>query len=94
MPADSTSSWTTVRDFLQNGDSRATSCFRRTQWDQLCLIASDANRHLECVALDQVTCGLNNVVRLLEFLRQESLGSPGPHQNYNISPSRQRRARD
>ncbi|KAK4042138.1 hypothetical protein C8A01DRAFT_44791 [Parachaetomium inaequale] len=41
--------------------------FRRTQWDQQCLIASDANRHLECVALDQVTSGLNNLVRLLEF---------------------------
>ncbi|KND89254.1 hypothetical protein TOPH_06170 [Tolypocladium ophioglossoides CBS 100239] len=67
MPADSASSWTTVDDFLQNGDSRAARCFRRTQWDQLCLIASNANRHLECVALYQVTSGLNNVVRLLEF---------------------------
>lgn len=65
--SDSTSSWTTVQDFLQNGDSRAASCFRRTRWDQLCLIASNANRDLECVALDQVTSGLNNVVRLLEF---------------------------
>ncbi|KAK3997965.1 hypothetical protein QBC44DRAFT_376395 [Cladorrhinum sp. PSN332] len=69
MPADSTS-WTTVADFLQSGDSRAVSCFRRTQWDQLCLIASNANRHLKCVALDQVTSGLNNVVRLLEFSNQ------------------------
>ncbi|KAI9670788.1 MAG: hypothetical protein M1817_003899 [Caeruleum heppii] len=67
MPADLTSSWTTVDDFLQSGDSRAVRCFRRTHWDQLCLIASDANRHLKCVALDQVTSGLNNVVRLLEF---------------------------
>lgn len=67
MPADSASSWTTVDDFLQNGDSRAAKCFRQTQWDQLCLVASNANRHLECVALDQVTSGLNNVVRLLEF---------------------------
>ncbi|KAK4031190.1 hypothetical protein C8A01DRAFT_21559, partial [Parachaetomium inaequale] len=46
---------------------KAARRFRRTQWDQLCLIASNANRHLECVALDQVTSGLNNVVRLLEF---------------------------
>lgn len=67
MPADSASSWTTVDNFLQNGDSRAARCFRQTQWDQLCLVASNANRHLECVALDQVTSGLNNVVRLLEF---------------------------
>jgi hypothetical protein len=55
------------RRFLQDGDSRAVSCFRRAQWAQLCLIASNVNRHLECVALDQVTSGLNNVVRLLEF---------------------------
>ena len=61
------SSWATVHDFLQKGDSRAASCFRRTRWDQLCLIASNYNRHLECVALDQVTSGLNNIVRLLEF---------------------------
>jgi aminoglycoside phosphotransferase (APT) family kinase protein len=28
---------------------------------------STENRHLECIALDQVTSGLNNLVRLLEF---------------------------
>jgi hypothetical protein len=68
MSAGSTSSpWTTVHDFLRNGDSRAISCFRRTRWDKLCLIASNANRHLACVALDQVTSGMNNLVRLLEF---------------------------
>ena len=68
MAPDSTSSsWATVDDFLQTGDSRAVNCFRRTQWDQLCLIASNANRHLECVALDQITSGLNNLVRLLKF---------------------------
>ncbi|KAK3298367.1 kinase-like domain-containing protein [Chaetomium fimeti] len=67
MPPDSTSSWVTIHDFLQNGHSRATSYFRRTQWDQLCLIASNTNRHLECFALDKVTGGLNNLVRLLEF---------------------------
>ncbi|KAK4196257.1 hypothetical protein QBC40DRAFT_313936 [Triangularia verruculosa] len=71
MPADSaSSSWTTVDDFLQSGDSRAVRCFQRTQWDQLCLVASNANCHLECTALDQVTSGLNNVVRLLEFSDQ------------------------
>jgi hypothetical protein len=67
VPVDLTSPWTTVDDFLQSGDSRAVRCFRRTRWDQLCLIASGANRHLGCVALDRVTSGLNNVVRLLEF---------------------------
>ncbi len=63
-------SWTTVHDFLQNADSRAATCCRRTQWDQLCLVASKANRDLECEALDQVTSGLNNVIRLLEFSDQ------------------------
>ena len=63
-------SWITVHDFLQNADSRAATCFRRTRWDQLCLIASKANRDVECAALDQVTSGLNNVVRLLEFSDQ------------------------
>ncbi|KAL2755378.1 hypothetical protein ACRALDRAFT_211377 [Sodiomyces alcalophilus JCM 7366] len=49
------------------GDSDATSCFQQTQWDQLCLIASDSNGHMECKALDQVASGRNNLVRLLEF---------------------------
>lgn len=40
---------------------------REAQWDQLCHVASNANSSLGCVALDQVACGLNNVVRLLEF---------------------------
>lgn len=31
------------------------------------MIASNSNGHMECKALDQVTSGLNNVVRLLEF---------------------------
>jgi hypothetical protein len=30
-------------------------------------IASNSNRYLQCVALDQVTSGANNVVRLLQF---------------------------
>ncbi|KAK4140282.1 uncharacterized protein C8A04DRAFT_40069 [Dichotomopilus funicola] len=63
----SSSFWATVNDFLQSADSRAARCFRQTQWDQLCIIASKANRWLECVALDRVTSGFNNVVRLLEF---------------------------
>ena len=63
-------SWTTVHDFLQDGDRRAASCFRRVQWDQICLIASKANHDVECVALDLVTSGLNNLVRLLEFSDQ------------------------
>ncbi|KAH6634628.1 hypothetical protein B0J18DRAFT_471501 [Chaetomium sp. MPI-SDFR-AT-0129] len=67
MPEDSSSFWTTVNDFLQSADSRAAGCFRQTQWDQLCILASNANHRLECVALDQVTSGLNNIVRLLEF---------------------------
>lgn len=61
------SSWSTVHDFHQNGDSRAVACLRRTRWNQLCCAASAANRRLECVALDQVASGLNNIVRLLEF---------------------------
>ncbi len=69
MPSASTS-WTTVLEFLQNADSRAATCFRRTPWNQLCLSASKANRGLQCVPLDQVTSGLNNVVRLLEFSDQ------------------------
>lgn len=67
MPPESSSSWTTVNDFLESADSQAAMCFRQTQWDQLCIIASNKNHRLECIALDQVTSGLNNVVRLLEF---------------------------
>ncbi|KAK2051006.1 hypothetical protein LY76DRAFT_557687 [Colletotrichum caudatum] len=60
-------SWTTVQDFLQNSDQQAIGCFNQVNWDQLCRIASDANRGLECVTLDQITSGLNNVVRQLQF---------------------------
>lgn len=68
MTSNPTAAWTTVHNFLQNADSRAASCFQRTRWDQLCRIASKANGdNLECVPLDQVNSGLNNVVRLLEF---------------------------
>lgn len=67
MSADSASSWTSVKDFLESSGRRAVIRFQRTQWDQLCLIAANANRHLQCVALDQVTSGANNIVRLLQF---------------------------
>ncbi|WQF84226.1 Putative aminoglycoside phosphotransferase, protein kinase-like domain superfamily [Colletotrichum destructivum] len=66
MATDSTS-WTRVQDFLQNSDHQTIACFNQVNWDQLCRIASDANRSLECVTLDQITSGLNNVVRQLEF---------------------------
>lgn len=67
MPTDSASSWTSVKDFLESSGRRAVVHFQRTQWDQLYLIASNSNRHLPCVALDQVTSGANNIVRLLQF---------------------------
>lgn len=67
MSADSASSWTSVKDFIESSGRRAVIRFQRTQWDQLCLIAANANRHLQCVALDQVTSGANNIVRLLQF---------------------------
>ncbi|KAJ5249537.1 hypothetical protein N7524_011853 [Penicillium chrysogenum] len=60
-------SWTTERDFLKKCDSETTDCFHRTQWGELCRIASDLAGHLECVALDQVASGLNNIVRVLKF---------------------------
>ncbi|KAL0941928.1 uncharacterized protein CTRU02_204691 [Colletotrichum truncatum] len=66
MATDS-ASWTTVQEFLQNNDQQTISCFNQVNWDQLCRIASGANCSLECVALDQVANGLNNIVRQLEF---------------------------
>ncbi|KAK2020884.1 hypothetical protein LX32DRAFT_605704 [Colletotrichum zoysiae] len=65
--ATNSTSWATVRDFLQDSDRQANACFNQVDWDQLCRIASDANRGLECVALDRVASGLNNVVRQLRF---------------------------
>lgn len=67
MPTNSASSWTSVKDFLESSGRRAVVRFQRTQWDQLYLITSNSNRHLPCVALDQVTSGANNIVRLLQF---------------------------
>ncbi|KAL4935705.1 hypothetical protein BDV06DRAFT_234005 [Aspergillus oleicola] len=66
MSTNSTS-WKTVQSFLQNSDSQTTDCFHQTQWGELCRIASDHAGQFECVALDQVASGLNNIVRLLEF---------------------------
>lgn len=63
----SSTSWTTEHDFLKKCDSQTADCFHRTQWDELCRIASDLAGHLECVALDQVASGLNNIVRVLKF---------------------------
>ena len=61
------SSWSTVQAFLENSDSQTSHCFHQTQWDELCRVASGLAGHLECVALDRVASGLNNIVRLLEF---------------------------
>ncbi|KAK1572702.1 uncharacterized protein LY79DRAFT_569787 [Colletotrichum navitas] len=65
--ATTSTSWTAVQDFLQNSDYQTIACFNQVNWDQLCRIASDANRSLECVPLDQIASGLNNLVRQLEF---------------------------
>lgn len=64
------SSWNTVQDFLQDSDNQTTDCFHQTRWDELCRIASGFAGDLECMALYQVTSGLNNIVRVLEFSDQ------------------------
>lgn len=64
------SSWIAVQDFLQGSDSQTVDCFRQTRWDELCRIASGLSGDLKCIALDQVTSGLNNIVRVLEFSDQ------------------------
>lgn len=68
MSTESTS-WNTIQNFLQDCDSQTADCFHRTQWDELCQIASSA-AGMQCVALDQLASGLNNIVRLLEFSNQ------------------------
>jgi hypothetical protein len=68
MSTESTS-WTTVQRFLQDSDSQTGDCFRRTQWDELCRIASGFAGQ-GCIALDQVTSALNNIARVLEFSDQ------------------------
>jgi hypothetical protein len=67
MSTDS-SSWSTVQVFLEKSDtdSQTARCFHQTRWDELCRVASGL-AGLECVALDRVASGLNNIVRLLEF---------------------------
>ena len=85
MPPESTS-WTTIQSFLEESDSQTADCFRRTQWDELCRIASGFAGHLECQALDQVTSGLNNIVRLLKFSDQ-TLWAARIHIRRNASPT-------
>ncbi|CAG8275753.1 unnamed protein product [Penicillium olsonii] len=60
-------SWSTEQAFLEKCDSQTADCFHRTQWNELCRIASGLVGNLECVALDQVASGLNNIVRVLKF---------------------------
>lgn len=60
-------SWTNVQDFLQENDSQTGDRFHRTQWDELCRIASGIAGQPECKALDELACGLYNIVRPLEF---------------------------
>ncbi|KAJ5158617.1 uncharacterized protein N7500_008268 [Penicillium coprophilum] len=62
-------SWTTTQVFLQDSDTHTADCFRRTQWDELCRVASGLAGQ-QCIALDQVASGLNNIVRVLEFSDQ------------------------
>ena len=60
-------SWSTVEAFLKKSDTKTIHCFHQAQWDKLCRIASGIAGNVECIALDQVANGLNNIVRLLEF---------------------------
>lgn len=64
---DENASWVPVPEFLQHDDTDAVSCFKRTQWDRLCVVASTAKHGVGCVLLDRVAAGLNNIVRLLDF---------------------------
>ncbi|KAK5788374.1 hypothetical protein VI817_009332 [Penicillium citrinum] len=61
------SSWSTVEAFLEKNDSQTSYWFHETQWDELCRHAADLAGQSQCVALDRVTCGLNNITRVLEF---------------------------
>jgi len=42
-------------------------CIERTNWSELCRFASERNRDMPCRPLSDMTNGLHNVVRLLEF---------------------------
>jgi hypothetical protein len=39
----------------------------RTNWDELCAVASRINKDLPCCPLDKITHGMNNLDRLLRF---------------------------
>lgn len=65
--ATSSSSWATVLDFLQSSSSKAIEAFQKAHWDEICRIASKHYNSKGCRALDSVACGMNNVVRMLEF---------------------------
>ncbi|KAJ5713875.1 uncharacterized protein N7483_011056 [Penicillium malachiteum] len=69
MSAES-SSWSSVQKFLENSDIQTVDYFQRTKWDELCRTASGPAGDLECIALDQVASGLNNIVRVLHFSDQ------------------------
>ncbi|KAJ5691108.1 hypothetical protein N7488_011843 [Penicillium malachiteum] len=69
MSAES-SSWSSVQRFLEKSDIQTVDYFRRTKWDELCRTASGLAEDLECLALDQVASGLNNIVRVLQFSDQ------------------------
>ena len=60
----------TEHDFLERFDSQTADCFHGIQWNELCRIASGLACHLECMVLDQVASGLNNIVRVLKFSNQ------------------------
>lgn len=60
-------SWVNVQDFLQENDRQTADCFHRTQWNELCRIASGLAGQVECKALDELARGLYNIVRPLEF---------------------------
>ncbi|KAJ6036430.1 hypothetical protein N7540_000709 [Penicillium herquei] len=64
------SSWSSVQKFLEASDTETVDHFQRTKWHELCRTASGITGELECIALDQVASGLNNIVRVLQFSDQ------------------------
>lgn len=79
-------SWSTIQGFLEDSDSQTVDFFHRTQWDELCRVASGFAGGLECQAIDQITSGLNNIVRLLKFSDQ-TLWVARIHIRRNASPT-------
>ncbi|KAJ5740554.1 hypothetical protein N7493_000426 [Penicillium malachiteum] len=69
MSAES-SSWSSVQKFLEKSDPQTVDYFQRTKWDERCRTASGLAGDMECIALDQVANGLNNIVRVLQFSDQ------------------------